>query len=70
MNNPLATPIATPSAVILRASDKDARRTSTSASATNCAHAHSPVRAQHCFTLSLEECAPSPQDLNHMAPHV
>jgi hypothetical protein len=71
MNNPLATRIATrtanriatPSVVILRASDKDARRISTSTSATNGAHAHSPVRAQHC-------CAPCPQDLNHMARHV
>ena len=74
MNNPLATRIAppittqfatriaTPSVVILRASDKDARRISTSTSATNCTHARSPVRAQHC--------APCPQDLNHKTRHV
>ena len=66
----IATWIATPSIVILRASDKDARRTSTSTSATNGAHAHSSVRAQHCFTLSLEGCAPCPQNLNHLARHV
>jgi len=59
--------------VILRASDKDARseiparpeKISTSTRATNKLCALSRVRAQHYFTLSLEGCAPCPQDLNH-----
>jgi len=59
--------------VILRASDKDARsgiparleRISTLTRATNKLCALPRVRAQHCFTLSLEGCAPCPQDLNH-----
>jgi hypothetical protein len=48
--------------VILRASEKDARRTSTSTRATNPTRALAPVRAQHC--------APCPQDLNHGTRHV
>jgi hypothetical protein len=52
--------------VILRASEKDARRTSTSTRAINPIRGLAPVRAQHFFTLSLEECAPCPQGL-HLA---
>jgi hypothetical protein len=71
MQNCLAKPsrsLAPGNALILRASDKDARRISTSTLATYSAAAKSLVGAQHWFTLSLEGCAPCPQDFNHAAP--
>jgi hypothetical protein len=73
MQNRLAKPsnsLAPGNALILRASDKDARRISISTStlATYSAAAKSLVGAQHWFTLSLEGCAPFPQDFNHAAP--
>jgi hypothetical protein len=71
MQNRLAKPsnsLACGKPVILRASDKHARRISTSTRATYSGAAKSLVGAQHWFTLDLEACAPCPQDFNNAAP--